>query len=95
MTVVDGPTGQPRRNADGSLADVGYAETYFSRELTPEGIDRLLQASTADVQRQCDELRQLVREAIYFAAILSQGEDHCSVCKRAEDWLRRARSAAK
>jgi hypothetical protein len=62
-------------------------------EIPSPGADPLAAASRMDVARQADELRGLVREAISFAAILSQGEEHCSVCKRTEDWMRRAREA--
>ena len=64
--------------------------------------DPLLAASTADVRRQADELRQLVREAVEllgreppddlgsFTALKRK-----AWCDHRDDWLRKAREAAK
>jgi hypothetical protein len=50
-------------------------------------VDPLLAASTADVQRQLNEARELLREGIRLVKLGGM--------EGTEDWMQRARSAAK
>jgi hypothetical protein len=71
-----------------------FNDVYFPGWRERPRADPLLRASTADVQRQCDELRRLVREAV---AIIEGGQMRILAWDQdeADDWLRRAHEAGR
>lgn len=76
-------------DADGKPLQVGRA---YPNPVPHDPPDPLLAASQANVRRQVDELRGLVREAIPWIDVVAWATQE-SARDEYDDWLRRAREA--